>query len=714
MTFFWKTLSIKSKVWLVSMAGLVGMGVLSFFVADSTLRYGEGTARREFATWAKMSAKAVYGQFTARYLDVQHFAASTIFQSGQRETLIPHLNSYIERFKVYDAIVVVDAGGRFFAANTKAFDGRSLDFKALEGRSFSDSIWFQRAVKGEYFEDTARGLSGSVVEDFQIDPLTSALYGQATPAMSFSRSIVAADGKLLGVLTARASLRLVESQLRESYNALSAFGLTSGDVVALNREGLLLSEISKGMSASQANSAESKVKVLRWNLATQQGQKAAREAISGRAGALFEQDFIGRGERVWGYQRVEESQFPAQLGWSILVSAAKDEVLSEFLWQHRALLFGFALVLVLTALVALGLVQTISYNFREESLKVREESSRLSELLDSLNFSFRKFLGLRGEHGVGSDSSLSIFSRSLLQLNDCSNTLSNLSDRTRRIVVKVNAESARLVASGVQERSSDGGEMSVQELRARLSEIGKSLSQMTDVFLRAQMIGHNATIEATRSEGSIAAFENLADDIGEMTQAAIEICECSRVSVEQALHSTDKIVAEWKSERDGFDASLVRAFDLTKNATNEFSCLSDLFEGMRSSLTERLSEMSSALTSLKTDTVLQAQRVEVASDLENRVSAVQEQAIRIEAMMSDLSRDLMVRIGRARVRKESLASTESAASDSFILFHGQRSRAVVVDRLAQKMRPRLVVGSDSGEPEVSETLQEDFSSRKAG
>lgn len=696
------------------MAGLVGMGVLSYFVADSTLRYGENAARREFATWAKMSAKAVSGQFTARYLDVQNFAASAIFQSGQRETLIPHLNGYIERYKVYDAIVVVDASGRFLAANTKAFDGRSLDFKGLEGRSFSDSIWFQRAVKGEYFEDPARGLTGSVVEDFQIDPLTSALYGQAAPAMSFSRSIVAADGKLLGVLTARASLRLVESQLRESYTAISAFGLMSGDVVALNREGLLLSEISKGMSSGQANAAESKVKILRWNLATQQGQRAAREAIAGRAGALFEQDFIGRGDRIWGYQRIEESQFPAQLGWSILVSAAKDEVLSEFLWQHRALLIGFAVVLLLTVLVALGLIQAISYNFREESLKVREESLRLSELLDSLGFGFRKFAGLKGEQGLNSDTSLSIFTRSLLQLNDCGNTLSNLSERTRKIVVRVVAESATLSASSVQESKSDSCEVSVRELRSGLSDIERSLSQMTDVFIRAQLLGFNASIQATRFEGSAAACENLAEELEELTQWAVEICESARVSLKQALQCTDKIVAEVKSERDEFDASRARAFDLTKQATNEFSCLADLFEGTRSSLTERLSEMSSALATLKTDTSLQAQRAEATSELETRVAAVQEQATRIEAMMSDLSRDLMVRIGRARVRKESPASTESTAAGSFFLFHENQARAVVVDRLAQKMRPRLVVGSDSGEPEVSESLQEDFSSRKAG
>ncbi|MEY4063947.1 MAG: hypothetical protein RIR26_155 [Pseudomonadota bacterium] len=696
------------------MAGLVGMGGLAYFVVDAALRRGEDAVRKEFSAWANLSAKAVAGQFTARYLDVQEFASNVVFQGGNRETFVRILNEYIERYKVYDAIVVVDGNGRFFASNTKAFDGRSLDTKTLEGRVFSDAPWFQRALKGEYFEDSGRGLTGSVVEDFQSDPLTSALYGQPHSGMSFSRSIVSSDGKLLGVLTARASLRFIEAQLRESYNTLAASGRESGDVVALNRDGVLLAEVSKGAMAGKSDTAESKVKILRWNLATQQGQRAAREAVAGNSGALIEQDYISRAERIWGYQRVQDRQFVDQLGWSILVSAPTDEVFAQILWQRRALLIGFAIVSVLTGLVAMGMVHRISYNFRDESLKIRDESLRMSELIDSLSAVVRKFYHLMGQKSTGPDSPLSSFSRNLLQLNDCINTLGSVSGRTRDIVLKTEEDSARICQSVVVDGYSDRARSSVNELTKVFSDIDRSLESLSDVFFRLDLIEHNAEIQKWQTNLDSPVFENIVDELSQVSGIARDICQKTQALVTQARRHFGEISSATQQERSASKLNVNRSVELTQHATKEFSCLADLFEGTRASLTERMAEMTEALQGMKADSALDAQRLEIGTEMESNALSLQEQATRIEALMSALSRELMVRVGRARARKEVLPVESTPASGGIGLFVEEKSRAEAVDRLAQKMRPRLVVDSHHDEPEVSEIFQDDTSSRKAG
>ena len=74
-----------------------------------------------------------------------------------------------------------------------------------------------------------------------------------------------------------------------------------------------------------------------------------------------------------------------------------------------------------------------------------------------------------------------------------------------------------------------------------------------------------------------------------------------------------------------------------------------------------------------------------------------------------------VRGQRTRSRGRRQSQTQSAVAAVFKRSQDlspDQVRADAVDRLAQKMRPRLVVKSEDSEPEVTDTSSDDINSRR--
>jgi hypothetical protein len=102
-------------------------------------------------------------------------------------------------------------------------------------------------------------------------------------------------------------------------------------------------------------------------------------------------------------------------------------------------------------------------------------------------------------------------------------------------------------------------------------------------------------------------------------------------------------------------------------------------------------------------------------ELKRGLHELHEQSDRVDELIQDMAAVVKGQRVRTRGRKSS-ASFSDAAS---VFKRGSeispdQARADVVDRLAQKMRPRLVVKSEESEPEVNDLGADESAPRRVG
>ncbi|MEY3903984.1 MAG: hypothetical protein RL189_3290 [Pseudomonadota bacterium] len=709
---FWRALSLRSKLMLLTLAGLFTAVFISFWQLRQSYRARQSALKSDFRIHAASAAGGIAANFAERYTDVQAFALNSVFQSGNREQMTNVLNSLVAGYQVYDTIMFVDATGAFVASNNRSFDGRALDTKVMDGRSFADTPWFQRAFRGESSDDKLRGFSGSTVEDLQVDPISTALHGATLQGMSFSKAVIASDGRVAGVVTARASLRFVESEMRSSFERLRQSGLQTAQLLLMNKDGLLSAEITSDLLGEKGEVKRNQDRILRWNVATQQGQFAAQEAVAGRSGSVVEFDRVGRVERLWGYAPLREQRFPEGFNWSIVVSVSADEVLGDLLLQRNISYGSLAFVLFAFGLLGYGTARSISRELLECSVRMKEDSIRLVEAGDELNEALRKVadhdpeeagrVAVVEEQGKGM---LDEIEKRTAALAECSVVLQRMHGD-----LGVSLERSGVVIESV--RSVNAEILIMDEISSRLDELQGKLAAINEIVFKAQLVSFNASIEANRAGQFGKGFASIAAEIqllSESTeQVAREINEISTKTQRKMIETTGSLrarmggmernAADWagslESVRSGFPA-IVRCVQETAESLQG----QDQVVGRICETVERVE-------------VALAKASQIRSEVNRHVQDVREQSYRLEDLVQDLGH--VVKGVRTRSRLKKNANQDGLVASRVTQATSERARADAVDRLAQKMRPRLVVESDGHEPEVTDFAVKQESNRRAG
>gem|GEM_PF-694254 len=713
---FWRALSLRSKLLIVTLAGLVCMGLFAYFLMRQSFSSRQALAREDIKSKAVLASQAISAVFRERYMDVQAFAANAVFVGQNKEAMTQSLNNYVENYKSYDAILFVDAEGKFVASNSKTFDGRPAEQKNLEGRAFADTPWFQRAVNGQYLEDKAKGLTGSVVEDIQVDPLSSALLGSTQYGMSFSRAVVLPDGKILGVVTARTSLRFIETELRGVYELFQQVGLKSGQAMLINREGWLVAEVSGETVTERSELKRNPEKVLRWNLATQQGQMAAVEAVAGRAGSAVEIDRVGRVERIWGYNPLRDSRFLDQLGWSVVVSTVSDEMLADMNLQRRWFFFGFSALLIAFSLFGLGAARVISREFMEYSLRIKDECSRLSELGDGLN----RIVGKASNTNTDSQAVMSGFSSAVksiyAQTEECEKTLSESVRRSRELKEKATVSEHSVQRVGVEMTLARTSAEQLSGFEKEISELNNKFSALSEFIFKAQLAGTNAQIEASRAGSNGKGIASLGQDLEVISEQADAIFREVSEGMGKVQNRLVTLTGSIRRSVTDSENLMIEARSSLGQFPTEFSQIAESLEAVQEALVAREEALRSVFESMLHAEGSGARANSMYGELKRGLHELHEQTDRVDELVQDMAATIKGQRVRHRGRKQTSSFSDAAS----VFMRGgsdvspDRARADAVDRLAQKMRPRLVVKSEESEPEVNDIGVGESSSRRVG
>ncbi|NBX18375.1 MAG: hypothetical protein EBR09_13520 [Proteobacteria bacterium] len=707
---FWRALSLRSKLLFLALAGLLTVAVVSFIQMNQGFQVRQAAVRNDFKQRASLVSQNISSRFSERYRDIQSFSMNTVFQSGQKEKITEYLNSIVSVYQVYDSVVLVDFEGRFVASNNKTHDGRILDVKAIEGRSYSDTSWFAKAVKGEWSEDKARGYTGAVVEDLQIDPVSSALHSATLHGMSFSRPVVNAEGRVAGVLTARASVRFIENELRSFFEILQSSGLRSAQIMLLNKEGLVGAEASADLLAENGTLKRNPERVLRWNLATQQGQLAAQEALAGKSGSLIEIDRVGRNERIWGFAPLRDWALPEYLNWSVVVSVNTEDVISDLFTQRRIfypMLFVFVLVFGLTGY---GIARSLTREYHELSTKIKDETIRIVEVGDELV----QFCEKTGQYEGSRAAAAGKMIEKSTALAGTSESRSAALTECITVLGEFEAEVANnrsAVQKGLTElKEASGKFQDLQRILDIVTEMKSRVSALNEIVFRVQLVGFNATIESNRAGPSGRAFAGVAQEIQSFSEHTEKLARELSEQLARLQMQTDEITAASAMRIGSAEKIFSDSIRIASQSSRNFPKVTETLGETIKFIREQDDNFRSVAESVEGLETAVRKSMHAGSDVVRKAREVREQIYFLEDAAQDFSHAVKGLRARSRLKRSSAQSVFTHSNE----VSPERARADAVDRLAQKMRPRLVVKPDDHEPEVSEGFDSDDTPRNAG
>lgn len=201
---------------------------------------------KQIATITKSSMDMIERNFFERYGDVQAFGLNTVVQDQTQwykqdgtNPVAKVMDNYMSTYTpVYELMLLVDTNGKVAAVNTVDWQAAKINTKSFYGKNFKDAEWFQRAIKGDF--DKSEALTGTVVTDFHNDEELASILGHAEPVMGFAAPVKNSAGQVIGVWYNYARMSVVEGVFTDALNAVTAQGLTDGQITLVNSKGEVL------------------------------------------------------------------------------------------------------------------------------------------------------------------------------------------------------------------------------------------------------------------------------------------------------------------------------------------------------------------------------------------------------------------------------------------------------------------------------------------
>lgn len=653
----WKKLSLRAKT-----LGLMGGFTLLFFVAGLMLErhVGQLWKERELGAFDSFSAglnDAIAAQFFERYGDVQAFAANGNLLSpdaGAREST---LNKFVTLYGIYDSILLLDTKGNVVSTNSLNAAGETIDISAIRKANFSDAPWFKAAMAGNFTEDKSKGFSGTYVENFHKDQVLKEVFGKEMVANSFTTVVRSPQGKVVGVITARAGFRWVGNELLSAYRDVQGLTGVAPDVHLLAEDGLILASYSeKTVGKDGTYTPDPRVD---FNEKFSGYSDEVLGQVLGKARGHVEGKDRDGELQVISYYKMEGQKFIDALGWRLAFEINEAHLTVEVARAQTTFVTVFGAIGVLGLVLVFLFARGISNGLVGIAGSVTTQADAVTRSARQVQEAASSLAGSTQEQAAAVEQTVSAIDEvSVMVAKSADNARESLKVAEEgRANAERGVKSIEEMIRSIQEIQESNQRISAQveagnqqfaSIATLIGEIGQKTKVINDIVFQTKLLSFNASVEAARAGENGKGFAVVAEEVGNLAQmsgnAAKEITELLENSVrkvEQIAEETTKsvkLLMEENSEK------------VSQGSQTAKSC-ADMFHSVMESVA-KVSQMANEISTASSE---QAQGVSEITKAMNQLGQVSQENARTSEQSSAASGDLLGQADEMRGAVEQLS-----------------------------------------------------------
>jgi|GEM_PF-896261 len=582
-----KVLALAAAVLFVTSAG----SLVSFSLIRANYKK---TISDSFIDGSKSFGSRMGARYIERYGDVQAFAINEAVQKFDTHNLPEILDQYVKLYGVYDLILIVDAKGRPIASNTKDLAGKDIDVSALRSVSYANAPWFKAVMEGHTTDDAETGYKGTYFEDLIADPVMKLATGTPRVGSSFSAAIHGPSGEVIGVITNRANPCWFESAFKMVYTAMKDQDMPTTRITLLNKKGVVIGQYDPSANKGDLTVQNDPKVVLKQNL-VKDGYQPAVLAASGRTGSMEATDLLDpNGTEVVGYHMFENEQWPKSLGWSIVMSADKDDAYEDVIRAERAFFGVFAISVIFGSLLAFWIARNISNS-------ISAVTETMSKNADDVRSASQQIAASSVQLSEASTEQAAALQETVAAVDEISamvekNAEAANSSKERSVQSREAAERGREIMTSMVQAIQDIDQANeaiatqiqtsnreLSEITALISEIGSKTRVINDIVFQTKLLSFNASVEAARAGEYGKGFAVVAEEVGNLAEMSGSAAKEITTLLETSVRKVEEIVDQTKSRVEKLTAtSKEKVKSGSTIATDCSEALEQILENVRS------------------------------------------------------------------------------------------------------------------------------------
>ncbi|MCC6230921.1 MAG: methyl-accepting chemotaxis protein [Phycisphaerales bacterium] len=612
----------------VGLLPAIGVGTINWFATEDV---GNMLGDEMLAVSANVINK-IDRSLYERYGDAQAFALNSVarnqdnwYKDPSSSVISKAMDEYIKLYGIYSLSVLVDTQGKVIAVNSVSPQGKPIDTAFIMGQSFAGAGWLTDAINGRFL--TNGSLTGTVVEDVHVDPTVQKVYANEGLVLGFSAPVKNDKGEVVAVWKNFADFALAEEVIFDSYQKISKRTCDAVEFTLLDSRGNVIVDCDPVLHGGKLTRDMNVIG--KFNLA-QSGVEAAKEAVSGKSGAMFATHARKNVLQACGYAHSNGALGFPGMGWSVVVRAPRAVAMEKVV----GIRYQVGVVVGVSALAVLGLglffasrlvrpISSLGARMKDIAEGEGDLTQRVpvsgNDEIAVLSGSFNTFVekihgtvkqvatttnelaAAATEIAASAEEMAAGIGRQEQQTSQVSAAVVEMSASVGEVAQK--AKDVNLASDSARDNASKGGEVvqkTVSEIMGIAEDVGQSAESVTELGKQSEQIGQiiqvineiaeqtnllalNAAIEAARAGEHGRGFAVVADEVRKLaertTQATDEVAKSIKAIQGQTGNAVQQIEAGSRRVNKGVEL-----------ATSAGTALKSIVEG-----SARLSEMVGAI-----------------------------------------------------------------------------------------------------------------------